>query len=195
MTERDDWHYDDDVPDSGRDWRRARGIFVILPVTGEAGARIAAVQQRYDPKLAAMGKPHVTLVGSSGAGPIAPGTTEDELRAALEPVFRATPPLTLHFLPPARFMQTSIVSLPLDPHGALRELHERVKTSGLRFLPARFAFSPHATLSYFPTLTRAAEAELLALRFREPFVAGRAELSLTNDPQPPSRLFQLPFGG
>lgn len=193
MTD-DDWRYDDDIPDNGRDWRRARGIFVIAPVGGRAGEIIADVQRRFDPKLAALGKPHVTLGGSSGVGPIVPGTTEEELRAALEPILRDSLPLELHFGPPMRFMQTNIVSLPLDPHGPLRDLHERIKRSGLRFLPARFAFSPHATLSYFPTITRDVERELLAVRVPDPMVLDRIELSLTNDPQPPQAILELRMG-
>lgn len=195
MSDYDDEQPEDDVPDSGRDWRRARGIFIIAPIDGPAGERITAIQQRFDPKLASMGTPHVTIAGSSGTGPIAPGTTEAELRAALEPILADTAPLSLPFGAPMRFMQTTIVSLPLDPHGALRDLHERIKKSGLRFLPARFAFSPHATLSYFPTLDREREREVLSQRVTDPFRIDRLELSLTNDPQPPSILFDIPLGG
>lgn len=193
--EHDDDGNDDDIPESGQDWRRPKGVFVIAPILGAAGERIAAVQRRYDAKLAGLGTPHITIAGSSGTGPILPGTTESELREALEPVARRTPPLVLPFGKPMRFMQTNIVSLPLDPHGTLRDLHDAIRASGLRFLPARFAFSPHATLTYFPTVGRAMERELLAIRVREPVVIDRLELSLTNDPQPPEILFSLPLSG
>jgi hypothetical protein len=94
-----------------------------------------------------------------------------------------------------RFMQTEIVVLPLSPHGPLRALHEAIKTSGLRFGPVRFAFSPHATLSFYPTLTPAARRELMAVRVREPAIVERIEFSLTNDPQPTQSLLTLPLGG
>lgn len=186
---------DDDIPESGQDWRRPKGIFVIAPVEGPAGERIAELQRRYDPKLARMGKPHISIAGSSGTGPILPGTSEAELRRCLEPIARRFAPLALRFGAPHRFMQTNIVSLPLDPHGPLRALHEAIKSSGIRFLPARFSFSPHATINYFPTPDRARERELLALRVTEPAIIDRLELSLTNDPQPPQILFDLPLGG
>ena len=194
-ADEDEFGYEDDIPESGPDWRRPQGIFVLAPLGGEAGAQIAELQRRYDPKLAALSAPHVTLVGSSGVGPVVAGTSEAELRAALEPVARATPPLVLRFGVPRRFMQTNIVSLPLDPHGPLRELFERIRASGLRFGPVRFAFTPHATLSYFPTLDRARERQLLAERVSAPAIVDRLELSLTNDPQPPRRLFELPLTG
>ena len=191
--EEPDWLYDDDIPDDGKDWRRPRGVFIIAPIEGEVGDWIADIQRRFDPKLAALGKPHISLIGSSGAGPIAPGTNEEMLRSKLEPIAATTAPLSIALGSPHRFMQTTIVSLPTSPHGPLRELHERIKRSGLDFGSVRFAFSPHATLSYFPTLSRDAERELLSLRAPGPITIDRIELSLTNDPQPPTILFGLPL--
>ncbi|MHB1225459.1 MAG: 2'-5' RNA ligase family protein [Gemmatimonadaceae bacterium] len=192
----DDGHGDeDDVPEDGRDWRRAKGIFILAPIGGEAGERIAELQRIYDPKLAAMNAPHLTMAGSSGVGPVAAGTSDSLMREALEPVVREVPPLVLGFSSPVRFMQTNIVSLPLDPNGPIRELFDRIRASGLTFGPVRFAFTPHATLSYFPTLDRARERALLAERVTAPAVIDRLELSMTNDPQPPRKLFELMLEG
>ena len=194
-VDEDEFGWEEDIPESGRDWRRPQGIFLIAPILGEAGEQIAELQRRYDPKLATLNRPHLTLVGSSGVGPVLPNTTEAELRAALEPVARSTPPMVLRFGPPTRFMQTNIVSLPLDPHGPLRDLYERIRTSGLRFGATRFAFTPHATLSYFPSLDRRRERELMATRVTAPALLDRIELSLTQDPQPPRKLFELRLEG
>lgn len=193
----DDEYGDDDHenPETGRPWRRAAGIFVLAEIGGEAGERIRELQRQYDPKLAASSPPHVTIVGSSGAGLIAPSTTVDELRAAVGPVAAATPPLSLELGPAMRFMQTDIVVLPLSPHGPLRALHEAIKSSGLRFARPRFAFSPHATLSFYPTLAPARRRELLALRVREPALIDRLEFSLTDDPQQPRTLLTLRLEG
>ena len=103
------------------------GIFITAELDGGVAARIRAVQERWDPKLAKELPPHITLIGSSGAGPISPDTPVDELRAAIEPVARATEPLTLAFGPPYRFIGREIVVLPLSPHGPLRALHEALK--------------------------------------------------------------------
>jgi 2'-5' RNA ligase len=191
----DDVYDDYEHPDTGRPWRRAAGIFVLAELGGVAGERIAEIQRRYDPKLAASSTPHVTLIGSSGAGPIVPSTSPAELRAALEPIAESTAPMALGLGAPMRFMQTEIVVLPLSPHGPLRALHERILSSGLRFGRARFAFSPHATLSFYPTLTPAARRELLALRVREPAVVERLTCYFTNDPQPRVKLLDLALDG
>lgn len=118
-----------------------------------------------------------------------------ELRKALEPIAATTAPMSLTLGNPIRFMQTEIVVLPLDPHGPLRALHERIARSGLSFKPARFSFTPHVTMSFFPTLTPANERELLSLRVPDPAIVDRLQIYLTRDPQPSRKLLELPLTG
>jgi 2'-5' RNA ligase len=176
-------------------WRRGPGIFVVIDARGAAGERIHAIQQAYDPKLANYLPPHLTLAGSSGVGPIDPSTPRDRLLAVMREIARTTPPMVLEFKAPHRFMQTDIVVLPLDHHGPLRDLHERIATSGLSFQPARFSFTPHVTLSFFRTLTAQQRRELLAVRLAEPMVVDHLRCSLTDEPLPPRALFELPLTG
>jgi 2'-5' RNA ligase len=145
------------------------------------GERIAEIQKTYDPRLARLGPPHVTLTGSSGMGPIAPDTTAKELRERLAPIAESTAPITIHLGRPTRFMQTEIIVLPLDPHGPLRTLHERIKTSGLRAAAPRFFYTPHVTLSLYREQPPSVRKELLALRFDEPVVVSEIEVHLTRD--------------
>ena len=168
------------------------GIFVLAELPGEAGVLVREIQQKYDPKLARLTPPHITLVGSSGVGSIP--TPVSRIRAALEPIAATTEPMSLKFGAPHRFMQTEIVSLPLDVHGPLRTLHERIARSGLPFRPARFMFSPHCTLSFYPTLTLTNEREMLALRVDAPCIVERLQVYLTRDPQPSRMLFELGLG-
>ena len=185
----------DDIPESGQDWRRPAGAFVLIPIAGEAGDQLDAMRRRFDPKLAATNHPHLSLIGSSGAGPILSGETLDTIRDRLTDVARATPPFTLRAGLPVRFPGTNIVSFELDPHGPLRELHDRAKASGLRFGPVRFPFSPHLTISFYRTLDRATERELLTLRLTVPLRIDALEVSRTNDPQPPQTILAIPLGG
>lgn len=176
-------------------WQRPAGLFVFSNVAGPAAERIQEIQRRFDPKLASAHFPHLTLAGSSGVGPISPSTPLDVVRDAMRRVAAATPPLDLVFGPPTRFMQTDIVSLPLDPHGPIRDLHERIVRSGLSFAAARFTFTPHVTLSYYTTLTKDRARELLALRVDEPVRFASLIVSAAVDPMPAKPLFELPFDG
>ncbi len=186
---------DDDIPDSGVDWRRAAGSFVLVPILGAAGMALDAMRRTFDPKLANSNAPHLSLIGSSGAGPILPGEPTDQIRAAVHAVAARVAPFEVAAGLPMRFPGTDIISFELDPHGPLRALHEAVKASGLRFGPVRFPFSPHLTINFYRTLDRARERALLKLRLEVPIVIDRLELSRTNDPQPPSALFTVPLSG
>jgi hypothetical protein len=171
------------------------GIFIIASIGGEAGEQIKAINERFDPRFARYKAPHVTITGSSGVGPIPASVTPVELWETLSPIASETAPITLRFGPPMRFMQTEIVVLPLDPHGALRILHDRIASSGLSFGRARFTFSPHCTLSLYPTLTPENARELLALRVAAPVTIDRLQVVQALDPQPSKTLLELALTG
>ncbi len=148
-------------------------IIILSELQGDVREHVAEIQRRFDPKLAAGVPPHLTLSGSSGMGPIPGDVTTAALRAALTPIALETPPMTLTFLSPMRFMQSNVVVLPLDPNGPVRALHERIKSSGLPFDRPRFTFTPHVTLSFFRELSDAELRGLLALRVTEPLTIDR----------------------
>ena len=171
------------------------GIFVLAELPGEIADRIREINERYDPRLARYRPPHITLTGSSGAGPIPPSVTVDEIRVKLEPVTRNMVPITLSFQSPQRFMHTDIVVLPIEPHGPIRALHDGIVSSGLPFTRARYTFSPHATLSLYQSLDAKSIRELLKTRMPEPFVINAIQVYHTRDPQPSRKLLELPLTG
>ena len=146
---------------------------LLAELAGPVADRIRELQERFDPRMARELPPHVTLSGSSGMGPTPADTSAAQLRELLEPITRETPPISVYFQAPMKFMQKDVVVLPIDPHGPVRALHERIKTSGIPFARPRFAFTPHCTLSFYPELSRARLAELLALRIDEPVLIDR----------------------
>jgi len=170
------------------------GIFVTIELEGALAERIHAQQMAVDPKMARHLPPHVTLIGSSGAGPFHVDTPIDVLQERLLPIAAATPPLTLRFGRAERFVDREIVLLPLDPHGPLRTLHERLRGCGIPYAPARYPFTPHCTLSLYPTLDAATRRALLAVREPEPFEVRALQVYLTREPQPARHLFTAPLG-
>jgi 2'-5' RNA ligase len=95
---------------------------------------------------------------------------------------------------PHRFMQTDIVVLPIDPHGPIRALYERIAASGLRFANSKHTFTPHVTLSFYRTLEPGDARRLLAMRIEEPLRITSLRCSLTDDPMPPRTLLELTLG-
>ena len=144
------------------------GLFVLVPILGAAGDRITELQREFDPRLAALGPPHLTLAGSSGMGPIHADTPRERVAEVLEAAARETAPMSLPLGPAMRFMQSDVIVLPLDPHGPLRVLHDRIKGAGLPFARPRFAFTPHVTLSFYREQPRDRLRQLLSTRITEP---------------------------
>jgi len=171
------------------------GIFITTELEGALAERVHALQMEFDPKMARALPPHVTLTGSSGAGPLPPDTPVALMREKLEPVAARTAPIKLTFGPPERFIGRNIVSLRLDPHGPLRALHEAIKQCGLPFQPARWPFTPHCTLNLYPELTQEKLRKMMAVRIDEPFTVRTLKVYHTREPQPPTLLFQLLLRG
>lgn len=139
--------------------------------------------------------PHVTLIGSSGLGPISVRTTPERLRETLAPVAAQTSPMRLRFDPPMRFMQSNVVVLPLDPHGPLRTLHEgmatRIRDAKLVAERARFTFTPHCTLSFYRQLSPATLREILAVRIDDEVTIERIQAYRATNESRTERLFAL----
>lgn len=171
------------------------GIFIISELSGTARAIVRAAQEKIDRRLAHTSVPHVTITGSSGVGPIPLNVPIEQMEEKLAPIAESTAPITARLGAPMRFMQTDIIVLPLDPHGPLRALHDRIATSGLPFQQARFPFTPHATLSFYVTLDAAQRRELLAVHVDEPVIIDRLQCYRTTDPLPARKVLELALTG
>lgn len=171
------------------------GIIVMSELRGELAARVLEIQRRVDPRMAAELPPHVTITGSSGMGPIAPDVSDETLRAALEPVVAATTPFTVRLQPPMRFMQSTVVVMQIDPNGPIRALHERVKLSGVQYETARFTFTPHLTLSFYPELARDTLRDLLRFRIDEPVPIDSIQAYRAIDLTRTKKILDLPLTG
>jgi 2'-5' RNA ligase len=169
------------------------GIIVMSELQGDVAARVLDVQRRFDPRMAAELPPHVTITGSSGMGPISPDITDEEVIKALEPVAAASAPFDVTLEPPIQFMQSTVVVLPIDPNGAIRALHERIKSAGLSYELPRFTFTPHVTLSFYPELSRDSLRELTRFRVKEPITIGRIQAYRALDITRSIRIADLPL--
>jgi len=171
------------------------GIVRLAERSGPGADRLHEIQREFDPRMAAELPPHVTLTGSSGIGPIPAATPLEDIRLALEPVARATAPISVRFQPPHKFMQSLVVVLPIDPYGPIRVLHDRIKASSLPFESPRFAFTPHCTLSFYPELSREKLRSLLARRIDEPVTIDRIAAYRTVTLTRAENVLELPLTG
>jgi len=171
------------------------GIIVMSEMRGPLADRIRELQARYDPRMAAELPPHITVTGSSGMGPIAPGVTNEQLRAALEPIAVSNAPFTVQLEPPMQFMQSTVVVMTINPNGPIRALHEQIKATGLPYEQPRFTFTPHLTLSFYPELARERLRELLSFRVNEPVLIDSMQAYRATDLTRTSRVLDLQMTG
>lgn len=171
------------------------GIIVMSELRGAVADRLLEIQRKYDPRMVAELPPHITITGSSGMGPISPDTTDADLRAALEPVAATIAPFTVRLEPPMQFMQSPVVVMEIDPNGPIRALHEAIKSSGLAYEQPRFTFTPHVTLSFYPTLTRDRVRELRGVRIAEPIMVDSIQAYRATDLTRTKKVLDLPLTG
>lgn len=171
------------------------GIIVMSELRGAVADRLLEIQRKYDPRMVAELPPHITITGSSGMGPISPDTTDAELRAALEPVAATIAPFTVRLEPPMQFMQSPVVVMEIDANGPIRALHEAIKSSGLAYEQPRFTFTPHVTLSFYPTLTRDRVRELRGVRIAEPITVDSIQAYRATDLTRTKKVLDLPLTG
>ena len=174
------------------------GIVIIAELTGGLASRVHAVQERFDPRMAAELPPHLTLIGSSGMGPISVHTEPERLREALIPAVESIAPMTLHFEAPMRFMQSNVVVLPIDPNGPVRELHEsmaeRIRAAKIVTERPRFTFTPHCTLNFYRELNPSELKELLAMRFDDGVELDAIQGYRATGPRGTHRIMELTLG-
>jgi|SRR5579884_418036 len=171
------------------------GLIIMSELRGPIAEQVLAIQRAFDPRMAAELPPHITITGSSGMGPIPPSTTDADLRAALEPIAASTAPITVRLEPPMRFMQSLVVVMPIDPNGAIRALHEKIKRSGLSYEEPRFTFTPHLTLSFYPELSRERLRELLGFRIPQPLTLDSIQAYRAVDLTRTIKVIDLPLRG
>jgi 2'-5' RNA ligase len=171
------------------------GIIVMSEVRAPLADRVLELQRRFDPRMAAELPPHITIAGSSGMGPIFPSVTDDEVQKALAVVAAETSPITVVLQAPMQFMQSNVVVMQIDPNGPIRALHERIRASGLSYEAARFTFTPHLTLSFYPQLTRDRLRELRTFRVNEPLTIDSIQAYRAVDLTRTLKIADLPLTG
>lgn len=163
----------------------ADGIFIVADLFGAEADRIAKLIREIDPKFANLYRPHVTLAGSSGVGPLPLGTSAAQVSEALQRVGNAIAPLDFVFGAPERFPATNIIVLPLPVHGPVRWLHDAIATCGLPFAAPKFAFTPHCTVHIFRTMQGETWQRARRFRVRAPIRIDRIQAYATREPQAP----------
>ena len=88
----------------------------------------------------------ITLVGSSGVGPISSGQSSEEVIAAVQHAFKYVGPVRFRFSEITHFPSTCIYYLAPEDRTVFDRLHRLLLGSGLRYEECPFPYTPHCTI-------------------------------------------------
>lgn len=119
----------------------------------------------------------ITLAGSSGTGPIPPGTPFSRIIPDLERIVSGTKAFVASFSSIAAFPGTSTAYLAPADRTGFDLLHLALRNSPIPFSPSAFPYTPHCTLRSGPPLSASDQAETLCMNFpRSTFRIGTLSL-------------------
>jgi 2'-5' RNA ligase len=107
----------------------------------------------------------ITVAGSSGIGPIRPGTDKNQTETALKSVLTGMKPFRVRFQEIRRFSNTNIFYLAPEDRQPFDHLHEILKNSRIAFAPNPWPYNPHCTLRGGPMNDHASAEDILKLSF------------------------------
>lgn len=147
-----------------------QNTYIVLDIPSPVAERVTAQRLRQRDPFRFSLPAETTVSGSSGTGPLAADQTIEDIVAVLERVAADTPPIRTRFGPVRRFGGSDVFYLSFAEEAPLRALHDRIASSGLRFQPTPFAFTPHCTLRTRSPITAGEVRDLESIRVDGEFV-------------------------
>lgn len=125
----------------------------------------------------------ITLAGSSGVGPIPPGTDLSLIERCLDRTLAAIRPFAARFSGIRAFPNTSIFYLEPMDRSPFDRLHQELRSSGIPFSAIQWPYTPHCTLRGGAPLSATAAAEVASRSFpQEEFWVNTVSVYQLNGP-------------
>lgn len=142
-----------------------RQTYVVVELPEELWQPILELRRKYEPWRAKL-PVEITLLGSSGTGPIQEGTDRELVIREVERVLAGSAPPIVQFDSINVFPSTGLYHFAIKDSTGLIELHEKLRGVSLPLSQSLFPFTPHCTLcdlSEFDGNREAAIEEILSL--------------------------------
>ena len=168
--------------------------YIVLDVPPPFADRVLAIREAQQDFFRWSLPAETTVSGSSGTGPIAQEEDLEHVRQVLDRIAAETAPIKASFGPVRRFQGSDVFYLSFADETRLRELHERIARSGLRFFSAPFAFTPHCTVRTRSPVADQDAADLLATSVPGEFMLDTLSLYQLSEPaaeREPARTFAV----
>jgi len=139
-------------------------IYFVLNIPTPICDRVMELRRAQKDNFFASLPVEITIAGSNGVGVLDPAQDLAEAYRVIDRIAADTAPIENSFGPVIRFPGTDIFVLTFENEAPLRQLHQRVAKSGIKFLQSPHLFQPHCTICSRLPANQAQERELLARR-------------------------------
>ena len=124
--------------------------FIVAELPGPVAAWVREMRGQFEPGIAHL-PAEITLAGSSGVGPIAPGQSVASVQQMLEAALAGRLPFAARFSGIGNFPGTGIFFAAPEP-GPFNAIHAAIVASGIAFGPSPFSYNAHCSLKGFTRL-------------------------------------------
>jgi hypothetical protein len=163
--------------------------FIVAELPGPVAAWVREMRGQFEPGIAHL-PAEVTLAGSSGVGPIAPGQSVASIRQMLAAALAGRLPFEARFIGIGNFTGTEIFFAAPDPE-PFNSIHAAIVKSGIAFGPSPHSYNAHCSLKGFtPLKPGQCEAIQSATVPGEPFTISAVSVYEMERMQP-TRLFSI----
>jgi hypothetical protein len=168
--------------------------YICLDVPMPVAQHVMDIRVRSHDTFRAALPVEITLTGSSGIGVF--DAMQDEMMAfaLLNVIAAETEPLQATFGKVFRFPSTDIFVLTLTDERPFHVLHERIVSSGIRFLASPFPYTPHCTLRSHSPISEEEAAAILSFRLSQSFLLDTLSVYML-DTLPMTLLHQVKLTG
>jgi 2'-5' RNA ligase superfamily len=118
--------------------------FIVAELPGVIAAWVREMRLQFEPGIAHL-PAEITLAGSSGVGPIAPGQDVASIQRMLTAALVSPLPFEARFIGIGNFPGTQIFYAAPEP-GPFNSIHAAIVASGIGFGPSQFSYNAHCSL-------------------------------------------------
>ena len=141
--------------------------YIVLDLPKQVSEKIKNVREYYNyPDALPV---EITLAGSSGIGVLQGDQDQGKVFEEVDEIAAKTKPVNISFSDVSSFPNTNIFFLTLPNEAPLREIHQKIKDSEIRFKESPFPFKPHCTLCNLDTIQEDEKQKLLGVELPEEF--------------------------
>jgi len=138
--------------------------FVVAEIPEPVRSQVQALRDSLN-TLTAKLPVEITLAGSSGVGPIPAGTDLSLVKSHLDRILPGICPFITQFSAIRRFPNVPIFYLEPFDRSPFDRVHQKLRASGIPFLPIQWPYTPHCTLRGGKPLSAEEASELASRTF------------------------------